>query len=104
MDNQRKKSLNDILEEYQKIENELINSNGEISSDLEQKLDLHELELGEKLNGYEHFVRYLKSKIEYLKMYNLPIMTRFNKNLPFIGSVYQNILFIGSSEVYFNLQ
>ena len=67
MDNQRKKSLNDILEEYQKIENELINSNGEISSDLEQKLDLHELELGEKLNGYEHFVRYLKSKIEYLK-------------------------------------
>ena len=31
MDNQRKKSLNDILEEYQKIENELINSNGEIS-------------------------------------------------------------------------
>ena len=31
MDNQRKKSLNDILEEYQKIENELINSNGEIN-------------------------------------------------------------------------
>ena len=44
MDNERKKSLNDILEEYQKIENELINSNGEISSDVEQKLDLHELE------------------------------------------------------------
>ena len=67
MSSQNKKSLNDILEEYQKIENELINNNGEISSELEEQLNLHELELGDKLNGYEHFVRYLKSKIEYLK-------------------------------------
>ena len=67
MNNQNKKSLNDILEEYQKIENELINNNGEVSDELEKKLDIHKLELGDKLNGYEHFVRYLKSKIEYLK-------------------------------------
>ena len=62
-----KKSLNDILEDYQKIENELIESDGEISELLEKKLNLHEKELGDKLDGYEHFVRYLKSKIEYLK-------------------------------------
>ena len=67
MSDQNKKSLNDILEEYQKIENELINNDGEMSDELEKKLNIHEVELGDKLNGYEHFVRYLKSKIEYLK-------------------------------------
>jgi len=67
MYNQNKKSLNDILEDYQNLENELINNNGELSEELEQKLNLHEKELGEKLDGYEHFVRYLKSKVEYLK-------------------------------------
>ena len=67
MENKNKKSLNDILEDYQKIENELISNDGEVSESLEEKLNLHEKELGEKLDGYEHFVRYLKSKIEYLK-------------------------------------
>ena len=62
-----KKSLNDILNDYQILENELISSDGEINQDLENKLNLHEKELGDKLNGYEHFVRYLKGKIEYLK-------------------------------------
>ena len=42
MDNQGKKSLNDILEEYQKIENELINNDGEMSDELEKKLNIHE--------------------------------------------------------------
>ena len=65
--NDNNKSLNDILNEYQLLENELISTNGEISEDLENKLNLHEKELGEKLDGYEHFVRYLKGKVEYLK-------------------------------------
>ena len=67
MSDYNKKSLNDILNEYQIIENELISSDGEISEELENKLNLHEKELGDKLDGYEHFVRYLKGKIEYLK-------------------------------------
>ena len=67
MNNQNKKSLNDILDDYQKIENELISNDGEISEELEKKLNIHEKELGDKLNGYEHFVRYLKGKIDYLK-------------------------------------
>ncbi len=62
-----KKTLNDILEDYQKIENELINNDGVISEELESILNVHQAELGEKLNGYEHFVRYLKTKIDYLK-------------------------------------
>lgn len=65
--NDNNKSLNDILNEYQLLENELISTNGEIDEDLENKLNLHEKELGEKLDGYEHFVRYLKGKVEYLK-------------------------------------
>ena len=63
----QKKTLNDILENYQRIENDLINNDGVISEELENSLNLHQAELGQKLDGYEHFVRYLKSKIEYLK-------------------------------------
>ncbi len=62
-----KKTLNDILEDYQKIENELINNDGVMSEELEEILDIHQAELGQKLDGYENFVRYLKSKIDYLK-------------------------------------
>tara|TARA_B100001029_G_C14867573_1_gene342664 strand:- start:65 stop:595 length:531 start_codon:yes stop_codon:yes gene_type:complete len=65
--NDNNKSLNDILNEYQLLENELISTNGEMDEDLENKLNLHEKELGEKLDGYEHFARYLKGKVEYLK-------------------------------------
>ena len=63
----QKKTLNDILENYQRIENELINNDGVINEELENSLNIHQAELGQKLDGYEHFVRYLKSKIEYLK-------------------------------------
>ena len=62
-----KKTLNDILEDYQKIENELINNDGVMNEDLENILDVHKAELSQKLDGYEHFVRYLKTKIDYLK-------------------------------------
>ena len=62
-----KKTLNDILEDYQKIENELINNDGVMNEDLENILDVHKSELSQKLDGYEHFVRYLKTKIDYLK-------------------------------------
>ena len=43
-----KKTLNDILEDYQKIENELINNDGVISEELESILNVHQAELGEK--------------------------------------------------------
>jgi hypothetical protein len=67
MADKKKRTLNEILEDYQKIENDLINNNGELTEEIETVLDVNELELGDKLNGYEHFVRYLKSKIDYLK-------------------------------------
>ena len=62
-----KKSLNQILEDYQKIENILITNDGVIDESLEKLLSINESELENKLDGYEHFVRYLKSKIDYLK-------------------------------------
>ena len=67
MVDKNKRTLNQILEDYQKIENDLINNNGELTEELESVLNVNESELGDKLNGYEHFVRYLKSKIDYLK-------------------------------------
>ena len=62
-----KKTLNDILSNYQEIENSLIDNDGELSDDIEQKLRINNLDLSEKLNGYEKFVRYLKHQTEYLK-------------------------------------
>ena len=37
-----KKTLNDILEDYQKIENELINNDGVMSEELESILNIHQ--------------------------------------------------------------
>ena len=62
-----KKTLNDILSNYQEIENSLIDNDGELSDDIEEKLRINNLDLSEKLNGYEKFVRYLKHQTEYLK-------------------------------------
>jgi len=61
------KTLHDILRNYQEIEMQLVESQGEISEDLENLLSINESELSDKLDGYEKFSRYLKSQIEYLK-------------------------------------
>ena len=62
-----KKTLNDILLNYQSIEVELIENNGEITENIEKELLLNESDLEEKMDGYEKFTRYLKGQIEYLK-------------------------------------
>ena len=62
-----KKTLQEILQDYQRLENKLIENNGEINETLEQMLDINDSELDDKLDGYEKFVRYLKGQIEYLK-------------------------------------
>lgn len=62
-----KKTLNDILLNYQSIEVELIENNGEITDQIETDLHINESDLSEKMNGYEKFVRYLKHQSEYLK-------------------------------------
>ena len=62
-----KKTLNDILQNYQSIEVELIENNGEITNQIENKLDINESDLSNKMDGYEKFTRYLKHQSEYLK-------------------------------------
>ena len=62
-----KKSLNRIIEDYQRIEIEIMNNEGLLDSDLERMLEINELELESKLDGHEKFIRYLKSQVEYLK-------------------------------------
>lgn len=62
-----KKSLHKIIEEYQKIEIEILNNEGVLSKELEDSLKLNELELGDKLDGYQKFIIYLKSQVDYLK-------------------------------------
>ena len=63
----KNKSLQDIITDYQDIEMKLIESNGEVSEGIEELLSINESELGEKLDGYEKFTRYLKGQIDYLK-------------------------------------
>ena len=63
----KNKTLNDILNSYQIVEKQLIENDGELTEDIEEKLFINDLDLSEKLNGYEKFVRYLKHQTEYLK-------------------------------------
>ena len=63
----KKITLNDILVNYQILETELIESGGELTKDIEDKLLINGAELSEKMNGYEKFTRYLKHQSEYLK-------------------------------------
>jgi hypothetical protein len=62
-----KKTLNDILQDYQSIEVELIENNGEITDQIEKELHINESDLSNKMDGYEKFARYLKHQSEYLK-------------------------------------
>ena len=62
-----KKTLNDILQNYQSIEVELIENNGEITDQIEKELHINESDLSNKMDGYEKFARYLKHQSEYLK-------------------------------------
>ena len=61
----KNKTLNDILNNYQNVEKQLIENDGELTEDIEKKLQINDLDLSEKLNGYEKFVRYLKHQSEY---------------------------------------
>jgi len=61
------KSLNDILSNYQSLELELIESGGELTEDIENKIFANSNELSDKMDGYEKFVRYLKGQSEYLQ-------------------------------------
>ena len=64
---ENKKTLHDILKNFQEIEMELIESGGEIDEKIEILLSINESQLNDKLDGYEKFSRYLKGQIEYLK-------------------------------------
>jgi hypothetical protein len=46
---------------------ELIDNDGEITGNIEERLLINDLDLNQKLNGYEKFARYLKHQSEYLK-------------------------------------
>ena len=63
----KKKTLNEILSNYQSLEMELIDNDGEITGNIEERLLINDLDLNQKLNGYEKFARYLKHQSEYLK-------------------------------------
>ena len=61
------KTLSEIIAEYVEIENNLINSGGEVTESIEDALDINEAEIGVKLDGYEKFIRHLKGQINFLK-------------------------------------
>ena len=59
-----KKTLNDILTNYQSLEVDLIENSGEVTDEIESKLQINESELSAKMDGYEKFTRYLKHQSE----------------------------------------
>lgn len=61
------KTLNDIIKQYQELEERLIESGGALDDELEAALTENTESLGHKLDGYAGFIGYLKGQIEYLK-------------------------------------
>ena len=61
------RTLNDIIKKFQEIENMLLESDGEISDDIESQLIENENNLSSKLDGYQKFSTYLNGQVEYLK-------------------------------------
>jgi len=72
----KKRSLHDIINDYQNLESKIIENNGEISDDLEQLLTDNNEDLKSKLDNYEKFIRYLNNQAEYLKNMELHYMKR----------------------------
>ena len=66
MDN-KSKSLNMIISEYQKIEFQIIENDGEISENLDDLINRNTKDLENKFNNYEKFIRYLSSQSDHLK-------------------------------------
>tara|TARA_B100000029_G_C17541910_1_gene947033 strand:+ start:207 stop:728 length:522 start_codon:yes stop_codon:yes gene_type:complete len=64
---EKKQTLNDIINKFQNIELQIIDSDGEISKDIEELIVENDSDLSDKLDGYEKFNRYLNSQIDYLK-------------------------------------
>ena len=62
-----KNTLNDIIRKFQDLENLIMESDGEITDDLDKILLQNDEDLSKKLDGYEKFSRYLKGQVEYLK-------------------------------------
>ena len=72
----KKRSLHDIINDYQNLETKIIENNGEISDDLEQLLSDNNKDLINKLDNYEKFIRYLNNQADYLKNMELHYMKR----------------------------
>lgn len=66
MENENK-SLNLLIAEYQEIEHKIIESDGEVDSDLENLLNSNSENLDHKFNNYEKFIRYLHGQSDHLK-------------------------------------
>ena len=62
-----KKSLNEILDIYQNLESKIIASDGAVDDEMENLLNVNELDLKNKLDGYQGFIKYLEGQISYLK-------------------------------------
>ena len=65
--NHNKDTLNDIIKNFQDIELLILESGGEISEEIENKLSENDNDLSNKLDGYEKFSRYLKGQVNYLR-------------------------------------
>lgn len=66
-ENQPKKTLNDIMRDWQTVEDMLIDSGGEFTPEIEEEMEITQAEFEDKLDNYAGFISYLKSQIEFLK-------------------------------------
>ena len=65
--NNKNKSLNALMNEYQKIESQIIENEGEINDSMDELISENNADIESKFNNYERFTRYLNGQIEHLK-------------------------------------
>ena len=65
--NNKNKSLNALIVEYQKMEAQIIENDGVVDEEMEKMISENSTDIENKFNNYERFTRYLNGQIEHLK-------------------------------------
>lgn len=64
---QQKRTLNDILADFHALDDLLVETDGEITPEMEEMMYWLQGQLEDKLDGYQSFIEYLNGQMDYLK-------------------------------------
>lgn len=69
-------TLNELLAEFREIEDMLIESGGELTPEIEKRLDQNNTDIETKLDNYANFIQHLKGQAEAVKTWEDQLKSR----------------------------